>query len=144
MYRQHSESILNTSSERHLALNVQYKKTIDFFQSKLATPEAIAILKDEFLIHAEYILFKTKRLPQNLKLDFYKQSIKYLERERSKKIKSLQVQINSLQESEKQQKTLMGLIRKVTKLSLVKHPIKKYKAYKSMLKTYFKIRRSQK
>ena len=49
-----------------------------------------------------------------------------------------------LKKVEKQQQVLMDLIRETTKLSLLRHPIKKYKAYKEMLKTYFNIRRIKK
>ena len=53
-------------------------------------------------------------------------------------------EIQDLKKSEKQQQVLMDLIRETTKLSLMRHPIKKYKAYKSMLKAYFNIRRIKK
>ena len=62
-----------------------------------------------------------------------------------KKIKKQhEAQINDLKKIKKQQQALMGLISETTKLSLMKHPFKKYKTYKAMLKTYFKIRRTQK
>ena len=64
--------------------------------------------------------------------------------ESEKKIKQQQVQINDFKKTKKQQQALMDLIRETTKLSLVRHPIKKYKAYKSMLKTYFNIRKNKK
>ncbi len=106
-------------------------------------------------------LFKTKKLDkvpaeqdihQSLKK---KESILYQQhkqiqidafnkKEYEKKIEQQQDQINNFEKAEKQQQALMDLIREVTKLSLVRHPFKKYKAYKSMLKTYFNIRRIQK
>ncbi len=61
--------------------------------------------------------------------------------ESEKKIKQQQAQIQDFKKSEKQQKGLMDLIHETTKLRLMRHPIKKHKAYKSMLKTYFNIKR---
>ena len=54
------------------------------------------------------------------------------------------IQKNIQKVEDKKLNLLMKQILYITKKSIWKHPIKKYKAYKTMLKTYYKLQRSKK
>ncbi len=69
----------------------------------------------------------------------YEKSIEYNWQNILKSEKQQQEQTNDFKKFKKQQQDLMNLIREVTRIRLTKHPLKKYKAYKSMLKAYFNI-----
>ena len=89
LYRQRPESILSSTSPRHMELIEQYINTINFFKSKSVSQRIITILKNKFFDHVYFLLIMTDRLPKELRDTFYKKSVTLLKPVDYKSIKNI-------------------------------------------------------
>ncbi len=110
-YRQHSNSILGSTSKRHMELIEQHKKTMDLFKTKQVSPKIILMLENQFLAHTKYVLFKTKRLPSESRQEFCQEMVIRLESfllNRSNQIKQLDTSLSKKSNQIKQLNTSLS------------------------------------
>jgi glycosyltransferase involved in cell wall biosynthesis len=126
-YRQREESILGKKSEYHTQLLTQYQRTFKLFKDRNVPNFIIKSLETHFIKHLKYVLFKTDRLLPENKEEFCLEIIQQLESQISTQI----VHLN----------TLNTAIEKLINIKFIYNPIKKLKAYKNMLTTYYTLRK---
>lgn len=142
-YRQRPNSILSSTSKRHMEFFEQQKKTLELFKSKSVPSITMSIIQNKMLSHSKYILFKTKRIPEDLQEDFCEQMMSNAqsfllagEYEIKNKNNEIQKQNKLIKDKEKLQKSIKELI----SVKFISHPIQKYKQYKKLLKSYYNIK----
>ncbi len=153
-YRQRPDSILGSTSKKHMEIIKQYQRTIDLFKSKNVPLETMSVLEHRFIIATKWVLFKTQRIPLELQRDFSLKIIENMEfflLNKSNKIKQLDIDLLNKSKKVKQLNTdLLNKSNKIEKLdtaftSLTSirfryNPIKKIQAYKQLVKTYYSLR----
>lgn len=139
-YRQHSESILGSQSMRHKELIEQHNSTMKLFKSKHVASEIITILEHRFIKHTKHVLYNTKRLPEAAREEFSKDMIDNMENfllEKTKKMHKMHKDI--VKKSSKIEK-LDAAFENISSIRFRYNPIKKIKAYKALMKTYYSLK----
>lgn len=139
-YRQHSNSILGSTSRRHTELIEQHNRTMELFKSKNIPLEIISVLEHRFITHTKHVLFKTERLPLDVREKFSKDMIENMETfllEKEKKVKQLN---KDLLKKSKKIERLDTAFKIMSSIRFRYNPVKKVKAYKELMKTYYSLK----
>ena len=120
-YRQHEKSILGSQSTQHNDLFEQQERTIELFKSHNVPVDILRKVQSQFIKHIKHILLNTDRLPDVTRNIFCKELIKSID-------------------TFNKQDILDNEIENLISVNAFIQPIKKYKMYKKLIRTYFIIK----